>query len=90
MKPVATSSPQAKTPVVACCQPSWVLLPPYFNLLTGGSMKTYHVTLAFTEYEYYRVEANSEKEAKEIVYKGETEQYNWDKTYESIEVEVCS
>jgi hypothetical protein len=38
MKPVATSSPQAKTPVVICCQPSWVLLPPYFNLLTGGSI----------------------------------------------------
>ena len=32
-EPVATSSPQAKTPVVAS-----VLLPPYFNLLTGGSM----------------------------------------------------
>jgi hypothetical protein len=90
MKPVATSSPQAKTPVVICCQPSWVLLPPYFNLLTGGSMKTYHVTLTFTAYEYYRVEAGSEEEAKEKVASGGVMEYNWDQTYEGVEVEVCS
>ena len=47
----------------------------------------YHVTLAFTTYEYYRVEANSEEEAKEKVHEGTEEQYNWDQTYEGVEVE---
>jgi hypothetical protein len=47
----------------------------------------YHVTLAFTEYEYYRVEADSEEEAKEKILEGTEEQYNWDRTYEGVEVE---
>jgi hypothetical protein len=90
MKPLATSSPQAKTPVVICCQPSWVLLPPYFNLLTGGSMQTYHVTQVFEEYEYYKVEADSEEKAKEKVDNGEVELHNWDRSYQHTEVDAYS
>jgi hypothetical protein len=88
MKPVATSSSQAKTPVVICCQPSWVLLPPYFNLLTGGSMKTYHITVVYKTREYFRVEASNEEEAKEKVFGGEVELYNWDQGYQRSEVET--
>jgi hypothetical protein len=53
----------------------------------GGTTLIYHVTLAFTEYEYYRVEADSEEEAKEKILEGTEEQYNWDRTYEGVEVE---
>ena len=55
-------------------------------LSKGGSM-IYHVTQTFTTYEYYRVEANSEEEAKEKVHEGTEEQYDWDQTYESTEVQ---
>ena len=51
-------------------------------------MKTYHVTLTFTAYEYYRVEAESEEEAKEKVFGGEVELYNWDQGYQRSEVET--
>jgi len=51
-------------------------------------MKPYHVTLTFTAYEYYRVEAESEEEAKEKVENGEVMEYNWDQTYEGVEVET--
>jgi len=47
----------------------------------------YHVTLAFTEYEYYRVEADSEEEAKEKVLENAVEAYNWDQSLQGIEVE---
>lgn len=65
-----------------------VLLPPYFKLLMGGSMKTWHITQVFEEYEYYRVEAESEEEAREKVDNGEVELYNWDRKYQDMEAEV--
>ena len=49
----------------------------------------YHVTQAYTEYEYYRVEADSADEAEAMVNTGDIEPYNWDRTYESSEVEPC-
>jgi hypothetical protein len=51
-------------------------------------MKTYHVTQVFEEYEYYRVEAESEEEAREKVDNGEVESHNWDRSYQYTEVEV--
>jgi len=53
----------------------------------GGTTLIYHVTLAFTEYEYYRVEADSEEEAKEKVLENAVEAYNWDQSLQGIEVE---
>lgn len=47
----------------------------------------YHVTQTYTEYEYYRVEADSADEALEKVNDGEMEPYNWDRNYEGSEVE---
>ena len=90
MKPVATSSPQAKTPVVACCE---VTPRCYYHLILiylreEVCMKTYHVTQVFEEYEYYRVEAESEEEAREKVDNGEVESHNWDRSYQYTEVEV--
>jgi len=52
-------------------------------------MATYHITQAYKEYEYYRVEADSADEAEEMVNAGDIEPYNWDRTYESSEVESC-
>jgi hypothetical protein len=53
-------------------------------------MKTYNVTQVFEEYEYYKVEAESEEEAREKVDNGEVESRNWDRSYQYTEVEVCS
>lgn len=51
-------------------------------------MPKYHVTQTFTAYEYYRVDAESEEEAKEMVESGTEMEYNWDQTYEGTEVEA--
>jgi hypothetical protein len=53
-------------------------------------MKTYHITQVFEEYEYYRVEAGSEEEAKEKVDNGEVESHHWDRNYKFTEVDSCS
>jgi len=53
-------------------------------------MPKYHVTQTFTTYEYYRVDADSEEEAIEKVSNGESEEYNWDQTYESSEAQIVS
>jgi hypothetical protein len=88
MNPWQLPQAKPKPSVVICCQPSWVLLPPYFNLLTGGSMNTYHITVVYKTREYFRVEANNEEEAKERVLGGEVELYNWDQGYQRSEVET--
>jgi hypothetical protein len=50
-------------------------------------VSTYHVTVIYETSEYYRVEASSEKEAKEKVLEGPEDNYNWDQTFQDIEVE---
>ena len=50
-------------------------------------MSTYHITVTYETSEYYRVEASSEKEAKEKVLEGPEDNYNWDQTFQGIEVE---
>lgn len=47
----------------------------------------YHVTWDFTLSEYYRVEADSEEEAKEKILDGMVEAYHWDQVSDQITVE---
>lgn len=47
----------------------------------------YHVRWDFTLSEYYRVEADSEEEAKEKILDGKVEAYNWDQASNNVEVE---
>jgi len=51
-------------------------------------MTTYHVEVVYETIEYFRVEATSEEEAKEKVFGGEVECYNWDQNFQSTEIET--
>jgi len=51
-------------------------------------LNTYHVTMTYETSEYFRVEATSKEAAKEKVFGGEVECYNWDQDFQDSEVET--
>jgi len=47
----------------------------------------YHVTVTHELYEYYRIEASSEEDARKKVQETTVEPYNWDQALQLVEVE---
>jgi hypothetical protein len=53
----------------------------------GGTMTTYHIEVVYETVEYFRVEADSETDAKEQVLDSKVDLYNWDQDFQEIKVE---